>query len=122
MESLTKSTVFRVSDLPNGITAQQLESVINDKLREQEKVNINFTVNLVPSPYIDGQSQVALVDFKSGTPQFLSALTKDPLGDWQIEIDETEVITFDRHFHGFTQLYSPERPVSAEYVWIPANG
>ncbi|PGH36217.1 hypothetical protein GX50_00901 [[Emmonsia] crescens] len=118
MESLTKSTVFRVSDLPNGITAQQLESVINDKLREQEKVNINFTVNLVPSPYIDGQSQVALVDFKSGTPQFLSALTKDPLGDWQIEIDETEVITFDRHFHGFTQLYSPERPVSADIIAI----
>ncbi|KKZ67173.1 hypothetical protein EMCG_07118 [[Emmonsia] crescens] len=118
MESLTKSTVFRVSDLPNGITAQQLESVINDKLREQEKANINFTVNLVPSPYIDGQSQVALVDFKSGTPQFLSALTKDPLGDWQIEIDETEVITFDRHFHGFTQLYSPERPVSADIIAI----
>jgi hypothetical protein len=34
-------------------------------------------------------------------------LIKNPLGDWPVEMDDTD-INFDRHFFGFTQLYATE--------------
>jgi hypothetical protein len=60
---------------------------------------------------------VALVEFHRGIPAFLSELAADPLGDWQVEMGDTD-INFDRHFFGFTQLYTPkpDMPVTAEYI------
>jgi hypothetical protein len=40
-------------------------------------------------------------------PAFLSELVANPLGDWQVEMGDTD-ISFDQHFFGFTQLYTPE--------------
>lgn len=63
------------------------------------------------------KKKVALVEFYGGVPAFLSELTTNPLGDWQVEMGDTD-ISFDQHFFGFTQLYTPkpDAPVTAEYV------
>jgi hypothetical protein len=60
----------------------------------------------VPLCYNNVGERVALVEFHSGLPLYLSALTANPLGEWQVEIDDTGV-SFDQHFFSFTQLYTP---------------
>lgn len=71
----------------------------------------------MPSCYDDEQERVALVEFCGGVPEVLSELEANPLGDWQVEMGGTD-ISFDRHFFGFTQLYTPkpDAPITAEYV------
>lgn len=119
MATADKSTVFRVTGLPSDQTdhqlAARLSSVIDEKLQEEEKPRIKVKVVLAPSCQKDDRSSIALVDFEGGIPQFLNRLNQDPLGDWQMEMGDTD-INFDRHFHGFTQLYTtePEEAVSAE--------
>ena len=70
---------------------------------------------IVPSCYDCERERAALVDFRGGVPDFLSELVANPLGDWQMEMDDTD-INFDCHFFGFTQLYTPApgKPVTAE--------
>ena len=72
----------------------------------------------MPSCYNNEQDRVALVEFRGGVPDFLSELVADPLRDWQVEMDDDVDISFDQHFFGFTQLYTPksDAPVTAEYV------
>jgi hypothetical protein len=119
MASGGKSTVFRVTGLPEDQTDDQLASrlrlVIDEKFQEHERLQIATKVALVPSCQNDEETSIALVEFAGGIPQFLSELVKNPLGDWQVEMDDTD-INFDRHFFGFTQLYAaePEKAVVAE--------
>ncbi|KAH7201171.1 hypothetical protein DER44DRAFT_616215, partial [Fusarium oxysporum] len=63
--------------------------------------------------------RVALVEFLGGVPGFLSDLVANPLGDWQVEMDDVD-INFDQHFFGFTQLYTPksDAPVTADIIAI----
>jgi hypothetical protein len=111
MASGGKSTVFRVTGLPGDQTDDQLAArlrlVIDEKLQEHERLQIVAKVALVPSCRNDEETSIALVEFAGGIPQFLSELVKNPLGDWQVEMDDTD-INFDRHFFGFTQLYATE--------------
>jgi hypothetical protein len=110
MASGGKSIVFRVTGLPEDQTddqlAARLRSVIDENLQELERLQIVAKVVLVPSRRND-KTSIALVEFAGGTPQFLSELMKNPLGDWQVEMDDAD-INFDRHFFGFTQLYATE--------------
>jgi len=50
---------------------------------------------------------------------FPSEPVTNPLGDWQIEMGDTD-IRFDCHFFGFTQLYTPkpDAPVTADIIAI----
>ena len=118
MASGGKSIVFRVTGLPADQTddqlAARLRSVIDENLQELERLQIVAKVVLVPSCRND-KTSIALVEFAGGTPQFLSELMKNPLGDWQVEMDDAD-INFDRHFFGFTQLYAtkPGKAVIAE--------
>jgi hypothetical protein len=117
----TGATVFRVTGLPSDQTDDELDvrlkSSIDKNLREEERPAISSKVDLVPSCHNDGQRSIALVEFVGGVPQFLSPLMKNPLGDWPMVMDDTD-INFDRHFHGFTQLYATEtgEAVNAEEV------
>lgn len=58
---------------------------------------------------------LALVDCEGGSFRFLSSLDEDPLNSWDDSLNGKD-ITFDRHFHGFTQLYAPEVPITSEFV------
>jgi protein SERAC1 len=109
------ATVFRVTGLPTNQTDDELtarlKSFIDENLQEKERSGCPPSVDLVPSCPEYNHGPTALVEFVDGVPQFLSHLIKNPLGDWQMEMDDNDV-NFDRHFHGFTQLYASE-PVEA---------
>jgi hypothetical protein len=115
----TRAVVCRVTGLPSGQpddeTIAALKRTIDDNLLEKEKGSDSPIIGLVPSCYKDGRTRVGLVEFKSGIPDFLSDLTSNPLGEWSMEMEDTD-ITFDRHFFGFTQLYAtrPGHAITAE--------
>jgi hypothetical protein len=107
----TGATVFRVTGLPSDQTDEELDSslksFIDENLQQEERSVIFSKVDLVPSCHNDGQRSIALVEFVWGVPQFLSPLMKNPLADWPMVMGDTD-INFNRHFHGFTQLYATE--------------
>ena len=121
MSTTEKSIVFRVAGLPasksNDELTGTLSTFIQRTLSKEEKLKLKVTVDIVPSCYDEKQEKVALVEFKSAIPSFLSTLDKDPLANWPIEL-QNQALTFDRHFFGFTQLYVPrtDKPLFAEYV------
>jgi hypothetical protein len=120
MAAEKKGTVFRVSGLPASQPDELgaiLTATIDDSLSVEEKSMLHVNMAIVPSCYNNEQESVALVEFRGEVPKFLSELVVDPLGDWQIEMGDTD-INFDCHFFGFTQLYAPkpDAPVTAEYA------
>lgn len=92
-----------------GQEKEQETSIINEFLRK-EKQNPTPTITILPS-CSEEQERLALVEFSSKVPDFLS----NPLGHWQVQVGDMDY-SFDRHFFGFTQLYtpSPENPITAE--------
>ncbi|KAJ4267004.1 hypothetical protein NW762_003102 [Fusarium torreyae] len=122
MASKKKGPIFRVTGLlaeqPDEQLNTKLRAAIDDNLSEDEKARLDFTTTVVPSCY-DDLERVALVEFHGGVPGFLSDLEVNPLGDWQVEMDEDD-ISFDQHFFGFTQLYTPQSdaPVTADIIAI----
>jgi hypothetical protein len=118
MPGKKKGPVFRVTGLPAEQPDEELNTelraAIRDNLSDEEKPQLSFATTVVPSCHNDLE-RVALVEFHSGVPGFLSDLVANPLGDWQIEMGDTD-INFDQHFLGFTQLYTPnsDAPVTAE--------
>jgi hypothetical protein len=114
MAARKKRTVFRVTGLPasqpDDELNEALKATIDDNLAEGEQWN----AAIVPSCY-NNEEKVALVEFYAGVPAFLSELMANPLGDWQVEMGDTD-ISFDQHFFGFTQLYRPKSgsPATAE--------
>ncbi|KAL4745854.1 hypothetical protein BDW72DRAFT_186006 [Aspergillus terricola var. indicus] len=123
MASQPKSHVFRVTGLLKGQSDKNLDAslleTLNNSLTPEEQSQIQADVTIVPSCYKPDTERVGLVRFRGGVPRFLSALTADPLGDWQVEMGDTD-ISFDSHFFGFTQLYAPleEEPVVADIIAI----
>ncbi|KAL4742399.1 hypothetical protein BDV11DRAFT_167246, partial [Aspergillus similis] len=123
MTSRQKSHVFRVTGLSTDQSDESLENfllnTLNDELTPEERSHIQPKVTILPSCYEPETMRVALVQFRGGMPQFLSELAANPLGDWQVEMGDTD-INFDSHFFGFTQLYAPpsEKPVVADIIAI----
>ncbi|KAL4984572.1 hypothetical protein BDW68DRAFT_190372 [Aspergillus falconensis] len=123
MTNRKKSHVFRVTGLPADQSDESLEAslrnTLNDELAPEERSHIQAKVTILPSCYEPDTRRVALVQFRGGMPEFLSELAADPLGDWQVEMGDTD-INFDSHFFGFTQLYAPlrEKPVVADIIAI----
>ena len=124
MATRRKHPVYRVTDLltiqPDDELDAALKAAINENLSDQEKSVLQVVTTIVPSCYNSEHERVALVEFRDGVPSFLAELRSNPLGDWQIEMGDTD-ISFDCHFFGFTQLYKPrlEGQVTAEYVAFP---
>ena len=134
-ETRRKALVFRVRGLPapqrddeldgklndelnaklNVELNAKLKTAIEDNLSAEEKSRLTFSTVIVPSCDNNEHKRVALLEFHSGIPKFLSALDKNPLETWQVQIDDTD-INFDCHFFWFTQLYTPklDAPVTAE--------
>lgn len=120
MLDVKKGLVFRASGLPATQPDDQLKAslkaAIVENLKAEEKATADFSVDIVPSCY-DNALKVALVEFYSKPPAFLSAVAEAQQNEEQIRMGESE-LNFDRNFLGFTQLYSPEphSPTTVEYV------
>ena len=118
MATTRKGTVFRVSDLPalgsDNELHESLKAVVDDNLVGDERSKLSFRIDLVPS-CDDNNAKVALIEFYERVPAFLAGLTVDTLGNWQVDMGDND-INFDRHFLGFTQLYTPnpDLPTTAE--------
>jgi hypothetical protein len=121
MAARKKGPVFRVTGLPASQPDDELNTMlkatIEDNLSEEETSRLSVSTAIVPSCHDNEHERVALVEFHGGLPLFLSEAVTNPLGDWQVEMGDTD-IRFDCHFFGFTQLYTPkpDAPVTAEYV------
>lgn len=118
MTPSSRTTVFRVRGLPAGDldkAEHSLMATIDEHLSDQDRQTIKPHVTIVPS-CDDEETLDALVHFSGGIPDFLSELTANQLGDWQVEMKDADDISFDRHFHGFTQLYNTKAgsPITAE--------
>lgn len=115
-----KSHVFRVTGLTRNGSDESIEAsfreTLKDNFTEEERQQIRTDITVVPSCYDSDRKRVALVQFRGGVPQFLSELTSNPLGTWQVETEDGD-INFDSRFWGMTQLYTPEEPVVAESVF-----
>ncbi|PTB40427.1 hypothetical protein M441DRAFT_431873 [Trichoderma asperellum CBS 433.97] len=115
-----KNLVFRVTGLPASQTNDALVDFIRkDLLKGEEQSHLKVTASIVPSCSNNGHERVALVEFGGRFPDFLSALVANPLEDWEVEMGNGD-ITFDHHFFGFTQLYTPkaDKPVTADIIAI----
>ncbi|CAG7562602.1 unnamed protein product [Fusarium equiseti] len=121
MAKKKKGPVFRVTGLraeqPDENLDTALRTAITENLSDNEQ-HFQFTTALVPSCN-DNLRKVALVEFHDGIPNFLLDLVKDPLDDFQIVMGK-DGITFDRHFFGFTQLYTPkpDTDITADIIAI----
>ncbi len=110
------TTVFRVRGLPllaDDALKAKLRAFIRQQLSLAE--NVPFTITCAPNCYSEQREKIALVEF-SAVPEFLSRLvTSEPHANLAIAA-ETDDITFDRHFFGLTQLYTPQpdSAISAE--------
>ena len=119
MAATKKGPIFRVTglpgDQPDDALKARLKAAIDGNLSEEERSKILVMMAIVPSCYDSEREKVALLEFRGGFPDFLSELKANPLGDWQVEMGDTD-INFDWHFFGFTQLYAtePREPVTAE--------
>ncbi|KAH6841212.1 hypothetical protein CC77DRAFT_946574 [Alternaria alternata] len=123
MVSRKKGPVFRVTGLSVSQCDDELrttlEATIKQELLPDEKPTLGFSTTIVPSCYDNENKRVALVNFHDKVPVFLLELVTNPSEIWQIEMGDTD-ITFDCHFRGMTQLYTPklETPVTADIVAI----
>jgi hypothetical protein len=106
--------VYRVQGLPLGCTEAQLRATLQTCLSDEESAGSQPKISIIPSCYDQGKACIALLTLDTA-PQFLSALDVNPLTEWSIETDYGD-ISFDKHFHGFTQLYSTllDKPIVAE--------
>jgi protein SERAC1 len=90
-----KKHVFRVTGLSKGRSDEDLEislrNTINDHFSAEEQSSIRLDITTVPSCYEPDTERVALVRFRSETPQFLSELKTNPLGDWQMEMGDNDI-------------------------------
>jgi hypothetical protein len=93
------------------------KTAIEGNVLEEERTQLDVRLDIVPFCYDESHGKVALLEFRSGIPKFLSGLEQNPSSSSQIEKDDID-ISFDVNFHGFTQLYSPsvDTRVTAEYV------
>jgi hypothetical protein len=84
---------------PDEVFKATLQAMID------ERSQIEVVTAILPSCYDSDRERIALVQFHGGIRWFLSELMMNPLGDWQVEMGDTDV-NFDCHFLGFTKLYT----------------
>ncbi|KAK2608508.1 hypothetical protein QQS21_002970 [Conoideocrella luteorostrata] len=122
-----ENPVFRVTGLansqPDGVLRDMLAALIKNKLPEEANNNSALSIAIVPSCYGNQPERVAIIEFNGAIPDFLSGLTQNPLEEWQEVMGGTD-ISFDQHFFGFTQLYTPkpDYPITADIVAITGLG
>ena len=114
MPASKRSIVYRIRGLSPHCTEAELRDILESCLSEDEIAVFHPKISIVPSCYHDDSTCTALLTADVSL-QFLSELNENPLIDWPIETNDGD-LNFDRHFHGFTQLYptAKGKPITAE--------
>jgi hypothetical protein len=126
MDELQKPIVVRVTGIETANHADA-ERIVRKAIARKcghttdEARALAFKIKVVPSCDDPKTSDVLLeFDVRQPFPPFLSKLQEQPLASVSIACDENDedYLTFDHHFHGFTQLYSvlTDCTITAEYV------
>jgi hypothetical protein len=120
-EAKSKSVFYRASGFERGTNKKAVWNIIKHHLRkDEEELPVDITV-LPTCGSTRDDSSIAIIRFpKHRQPDFLAELVDNPLGE-KVVTSKTDdgtlrYVVFDRHFHGFTQLYatSNDKPVRAE--------
>jgi len=85
-------------------------ATIDMHLSDKDRETIETQITVVPSCN-DNESLVMLVKFRGSISDFLSELTANPLRDWQVEMKDTDDISFNRHFHGLHSYIARKQKV-----------
>lgn len=120
-----KNVFYRVSGLPRGAKNDDVRQFIKNNKTPSE-ADPSPGVEVLPA-CVQGSREttsIAIVKFlRDQEPLFLRELARNHLSEITLPYEVSGVpgstnITFDRHFHGFTQLYPtrPGNPILAEYV------
>jgi len=112
ISTIGKGSYYRASGFPKDTRPKDVFEVIQQQLLDHER-QIHPEISVVPGcDHSSSSSTVAILKFTAQRPQFLLTLDEKPLSDVHIQFDSAQSrrghITFDRHFHGFTQLYPTE--------------
>jgi hypothetical protein len=105
---------FRVSNIPQDASVQDLQSAISGALLPDEN-DISAEASIVPSSNVEeDEINTALVTFFPRLPKFVEVLSND-FEDIQIDTPLGD-LTFDKTFYGLTQLYAtaPRERIVAE--------
>jgi hypothetical protein len=110
MSTNTKTHVFRVQELlqswGNKDTKLQLRKSIYQQLTEADTQELTYDIYIVPDCYYPEEKSVALLEFSSAPPTFLSRLADKPGNYVLLHVYDQEV-PIDRDFFGLTQLNNP---------------
>lgn len=115
MDNTKKPFVVRVTGIEIG-DRLRAEQIVQAALVEEKKgCGKGLKISIVPS-CDNPDTCEALVDFDAGVPQSLSGLQSEPLESILLPQAGSDNLTFDCHFHGFTQLYPTPagQPITAE--------
>lgn len=118
----TKPVFYRVSGLGQGTSEKDVSKIIKQYQRKgEERLPTEIEVLPACSDSNKDPSMISIVKFLADEqPAFLTGLDRNPLEDLTVLYKEENgvqrQITFDRHFHGFTQLYNTkdDQQISAE--------
>jgi hypothetical protein len=99
--------VFRVQGLP-AVDDEQNVKTIRRLLEKHSPLAVPHDITIVPTCDSNAGDRTALVTFSGTIPSFLPTLNSTDI--WVGDTGDGNSISFDCHFHGFTQLY----PIDAE--------
>lgn len=105
---------YRIQGFPPSCVAEKAREILFTLVSAEERDTFDPRIRMVPTcGDADGGLTALLVTDRA--PHFLDYLDYNPQGGYELEI-VGEQLTFDRHFFGFTQLYTPapSQPINAE--------
>jgi hypothetical protein len=118
-QSRSKSVFYRASGFERGTTKKEVWGIIRRYLRNEEEDDAP-EITVLPTCDRD-DSSIAIIKFaQHRRPAFLAEVDEKPSGEKVITTKDDDGtirhIMFDRHFHGFTQLYPtpPNTKIRAE--------
>ncbi|KAH7079953.1 hypothetical protein BKA63DRAFT_231448 [Paraphoma chrysanthemicola] len=124
-QSSPKSVFYRASGLERGTSREEVWNIIRRQLRNEDEEEVPDITVLPTCDSTTEDLSIAIVKYSQHQrPAFLADLDDNSSGQKVISTRDddggTRQIVFDRHFHGFTQLYptADDTKVRADIIAI----
>lgn len=105
---------YRIQGFTPSCVAEQAREILLTLVSAEERETFDPRIRMIPTCG-DGDGGLTALLTTDRAPHFLDFLDYNPQGDYQLDMNGERLI-FDRHFFGFTQLYTPppSKPINAE--------